>query len=187
MYLWLCIGVFVYLIVGNISFDVLGPWAFQKYSIIRFNKVFRAWWRPTNQLNLEQVCSWNSEQSRLLQKKIFHMTVNRRNICNSKACTNTRLSWNYNQYKENKMSDIILCIQCFGETSAAAAAASNDETMNHRPSKYVSLAACIFDQLVQQTKWEKNDNRTLITLDIPPLSAAAITDFCITYGFIDKC
>ena len=121
------------------------------------------------------------------KKKIFHMTVNRRNICNSKACTNTRLSWNYNQYKENKMSDIILCIQCFGETSAAAAAASNDETMNHRPSKYVSLAACIFDQLVQQTKWEKNDNRTLITLDIPPLSAAAITDFCITYGFIDKC
>ena len=28
--------VFWYLTVGNISFDVLGPWAFQKYIIIRF-------------------------------------------------------------------------------------------------------------------------------------------------------
>ena len=45
MYLWICICVFEYLTVGNISFDVLGPWAFQKYSIIRFYKVFWAWWR----------------------------------------------------------------------------------------------------------------------------------------------
>ena len=68
----ICICVFVYLTVGNISFDVLGPWAFQKYSSIRFSKIFWAWWRPTdrrtnNNVNLEQVCSLNSEQSRLLQ------------------------------------------------------------------------------------------------------------------------
>ena len=45
----MCICVFVYLTVGNISFDVLGPWAFQKYSIIRFYKVFWAWWRTNKQ------------------------------------------------------------------------------------------------------------------------------------------
>ena len=28
---------------GNISFDVLGHWAFQKYSTIRFLKIFWAW------------------------------------------------------------------------------------------------------------------------------------------------
>ena len=48
-YLWhfviSCICVFVYLTVGNIRFNVLGPWAFQKYSIIRFYKVFWEWWR----------------------------------------------------------------------------------------------------------------------------------------------
>ena len=36
----MCICVFVYLTVVNISFDVLGPWAFKKYGIIRFYKVF---------------------------------------------------------------------------------------------------------------------------------------------------
>ena len=35
--LYLCICVFVYLTVVNISFDVLGPWAFKKYSIIRYS------------------------------------------------------------------------------------------------------------------------------------------------------
>ena len=49
VYLYLCtciclfVFVFVYLTVGNISFDVLGPWAFQKYSSIRFSKIFWAW------------------------------------------------------------------------------------------------------------------------------------------------
>ena len=64
---------FVYLTVGNISFDVLGPWAFKKYSIIRIYKVFSAWWRQTNdnQVNLEQVSSLNIEQSRLLQYKKY--------------------------------------------------------------------------------------------------------------------
>ena len=47
----ICVFVFVYLTVGNISVDVLGPWAFQKYSIIRFYKVFWAWWRTTKQTN----------------------------------------------------------------------------------------------------------------------------------------
>ena len=41
----MCICVFVYLTVVNISFDVLGPWSFKKYRIIRFYKVFWAWWR----------------------------------------------------------------------------------------------------------------------------------------------
>ncbi len=36
VYLRICICVFVYLTVKNIIFDVLGPLAFQKYSIIRF-------------------------------------------------------------------------------------------------------------------------------------------------------
>ena len=36
-------AVFVYLTVGNISFDVLGAWAFQKYSSIRFSTIFWAW------------------------------------------------------------------------------------------------------------------------------------------------
>ena len=45
----MCICVFVYLTVGNISFDVLGPWAFRKYSIIRVLKIFWAWWQPTNE------------------------------------------------------------------------------------------------------------------------------------------
>ena len=65
----ICVFVFVYLTVGNISFHVLGPWAFQKYSIIRFYKVFWAWWRTTkqtnNRVNQEQVCSLNIE-SRLV-------------------------------------------------------------------------------------------------------------------------
>ena len=47
VYLRICICVFVYLTVQNIIFDVLGPLAFQKYSIIRVYKVFRAWWRTT--------------------------------------------------------------------------------------------------------------------------------------------
>ena len=64
----ICVFVFVYLTVGNISFDVLGPWAFKKYSIIRYSghgddddK------RTNNRVNLVQVCSLNIEQSRLLQ------------------------------------------------------------------------------------------------------------------------
>ena len=69
---WICdfvwvYSVFVNLTVGNISFDVFGPWAFQKYSIIRFLKIFWTWrWQTTNdnQMNLEQL---NIEQSRLLQ------------------------------------------------------------------------------------------------------------------------
>ena len=36
-------AVFMYLKVQNIMFDVLGPLAFQKYSIIRVYKVFWAW------------------------------------------------------------------------------------------------------------------------------------------------
>ena len=43
VYLSIFICVFVYLTVQNIIFDVLGPLAFQKYSIIRVNKVFWAW------------------------------------------------------------------------------------------------------------------------------------------------
>ena len=43
VYVRICICVFVYLTVQNIIFDVLGPLAFQKYSIIRVFKVFRAW------------------------------------------------------------------------------------------------------------------------------------------------
>ena len=43
VYLYLCICVFVYLRVQNIIFDVLGPLAFQKYSIIRVYKVFLVW------------------------------------------------------------------------------------------------------------------------------------------------
>ena len=39
----ICICVFVYLTDGNISFDVLGAWAFQKCSSIRFSKIFWAW------------------------------------------------------------------------------------------------------------------------------------------------
>ena len=49
VYLWICICVFVYLTVQNIIFDVLGPLAFRKYSIIRVFKVFPAWWQPNNQ------------------------------------------------------------------------------------------------------------------------------------------
>ena len=41
--IYICICVFVFLTVGNISFDVLGLWAFQKYSTIRFSKIFWAW------------------------------------------------------------------------------------------------------------------------------------------------
>ena len=69
----ICIYVFVYLTVGNICFDVLGPWAFQKYSSIRFSKIFWAWWRTNNDnhMTLEQVCSLNIEQSRLLQLFCF--------------------------------------------------------------------------------------------------------------------
>ena len=49
-------------------FDVLGLWAFQKYSTIRFLKIFWAWWRqPNNRVNLVQVSSLNIEQSRLLK------------------------------------------------------------------------------------------------------------------------
>ena len=47
--IYICICVFVFLTVGNISFDVLGLWAFQKYSTIRFSKIFWAWWRPNKQ------------------------------------------------------------------------------------------------------------------------------------------
>ena len=32
VYLCICICVYVYLTVQNIMFDVLGPWAFQKYN-----------------------------------------------------------------------------------------------------------------------------------------------------------
>ena len=73
VYLWICICVFVYLTVQNIIFDVLGPLAFQKYSIIRVYKVFRAWWRTNdkrqtnNRVNLVQVRSW---------------TMNRADFCN---------------------------------------------------------------------------------------------------------
>ena len=49
VYLRICICVFVYLTVQNIIFDVLGPLAFQKYSIIRVYEVFLAWWRPNEQ------------------------------------------------------------------------------------------------------------------------------------------
>jgi len=49
VYLRICICVFVYLTVQNIIFDVLGPLAFQKYSIIRVYEVFLALWRTTNQ------------------------------------------------------------------------------------------------------------------------------------------
>ena len=42
VHLYLCIYVLVYLTVQNIMCDVLGPLAFQKYSIIRVYKVFRA-------------------------------------------------------------------------------------------------------------------------------------------------
>ena len=49
VYLCICICVFVYLTVQNIIFDVLGPLAFQKYSIIRVFKVFLAWWQPNEQ------------------------------------------------------------------------------------------------------------------------------------------
>ena len=77
VYLCICICVFVYLTVQNIIFDVLGPLAFQKYSIIRVYKVFGAWWRQTtndkrtnNRVNLEQVRSW---------------TVNRADFCNCRS------------------------------------------------------------------------------------------------------
>ena len=64
-----CICVFVYLTVRNISFDVLGPWAFQKYSIIWFIRYSgHGDKQTTNRVNLEQVCSLNIEQSRLLQQ-----------------------------------------------------------------------------------------------------------------------
>ena len=40
----LCLWQRLYLTVGNISLDVLGPpCAFQKYSIKRFDKIFLAW------------------------------------------------------------------------------------------------------------------------------------------------
>ena len=52
-----------------ISLDVLGPRAFQKYSIIRYSGHGDEQ-RPTNRVNLEQVCSLNIEQSRLLQKYV---------------------------------------------------------------------------------------------------------------------
>ena len=82
----ICEFVLVYLTVGNISFDVLGPWAFQKYSILRFHKVFRVWWRTNNWVNHEQVCSWNSEQSRLLQLLLIFLLLYRHHYLCSNRC-----------------------------------------------------------------------------------------------------
>ena len=48
VYLRNFIYVFASLRVQNIIFDVFGPLAFQKYSIIRVYKVFWAWWQTTN-------------------------------------------------------------------------------------------------------------------------------------------
>ena len=44
LYLYKSEFIFVYLAIGKISFDVLGPWAFHKYSIIRVYKVRWVWW-----------------------------------------------------------------------------------------------------------------------------------------------
>ena len=71
VYLRICICVFVYLTVQNIIFDVLGPLAFKKYSIIRVYEVFLAWWQTTNRVNLVQVRLWNSNKVWLLQFLIF--------------------------------------------------------------------------------------------------------------------
>ena len=71
MYLWICIWVFVYFTVGNIRFDVLEPWAFQKYSIIRVYKVFSAWWRR-----------------RQPGGKSARWTLSRADFCNIKNMTN---------------------------------------------------------------------------------------------------
>ena len=62
VYLWICICVFVYLTAQNIIFDVLGPLAFQKYSIKRVYKVFRAWWRTNEQQPGEPRASPLAEQ-----------------------------------------------------------------------------------------------------------------------------
>ena len=69
VYLWIC--VFVYLKVLNIIFYVLGLLAFQKYSIIRFYKVFWAWWRTNDKTTGWTKCKWNAKKSRLLQKHVF--------------------------------------------------------------------------------------------------------------------
>ena len=66
VYLCICEFVFVYLCIwqSRISFLMsLDPWLFQKYSIIRVYKVFRAWWRTTT--------TRNSEQSWLLQQHLL--------------------------------------------------------------------------------------------------------------------
>ena len=47
----------------------LEPWLFKN---IRFYKVFWTWWQTNNWVNLDQVCSWNSEKSRLLQ---YHQSL----------------------------------------------------------------------------------------------------------------
>ena len=64
----ICVFVFVYLCIWQFGISVLmslDPGLFKNIGFIR------DFWhgddRPTSLVNLEQVCSWNSEQSRLLQ------------------------------------------------------------------------------------------------------------------------
>ena len=80
VYLCICVlCVFKYLTVQNIIFDVLGPLAFQKYSIIKVYEVYLAWWRTTdrtnNRVNLGQVRLWNSKKVWLLQKCPFYVCL----------------------------------------------------------------------------------------------------------------
>ena len=83
VYLWICMRicafVFMYLGVQNIMFDVLGPLAFQKYSIIRVYKVFRAWWQTNNERQPGEPSASplvDSEQSRLLQNLCLSLKTN---------------------------------------------------------------------------------------------------------------